>query len=109
MNLTPIKLTLIVSTCILLSIGLGVIIGYFSAPKKTTSDEQILDYYKKLVQDNDASFLQEIIKETNATSISQYLEFGPFSIFFKLKLKTFILQKKFKKNDLSPSHGRHTR
>ena len=80
MNLTPIRLTLIVSTCILLSIGLGVIIGYFSAPKKTTNDEQILDYYKKLVQDNDASFLQEIIKETSANSISQYLEFVPFTI-----------------------------
>ena len=74
MLLTPTKLTIIILSSVVLSIALGVIIGYFSASRKTKSDVENLDYYKSLIKDDDMSYLQEIIKETNADSISRYLE-----------------------------------
>jgi hypothetical protein len=74
MHLTPFKLSLIIGSSVVLSIAIGVIIGFFSASRKTKLDVENLDYYKLLIKDDDISYLQEIIKDTNAKSISDYLE-----------------------------------
>ena len=80
MYLTSTKLGLILGGSILLSIGLGVIIGYFSISKTSIdeNDAKKLDYYESLLKDDDVSFLQEIVKETNGASISKYLELDFF-------------------------------
>ena len=74
MHLSPLKLSLIIGSSVVLSIAIGVIIGFFSAPGKTKFDVENLDYYKRLIKDDDISYLQEIIKDTNSKSISDYLE-----------------------------------
>ena len=86
MNLTTTKLVLILGASVLFSIGLGVIIGYFSAPKSSISksDANTLDYYESLLRGDDLTFLQEIVKETTSQSISKYLELS--SVFFVLLL-----------------------
>ena len=74
MLISPKKLTIIIISSVVLSVSLGVIIGYFSAPGKSSNEKTRLEYYDNLIRDDDMSFLQEITKETNAVSISRYLE-----------------------------------
>ena len=76
---------LIIIGSVVLSIGLGVIIGYFSAPRTSGLNEaqkERLNYYDLLIKEDDSSLLNEIIKETNAEFIKENLRLviGPFFV-----------------------------
>lgn len=77
MNLTFTRLILISIGCVSISIGLGVIIGYFSAKSEysiSEEDSEKLEYFKSLIKEEDVSFLDEIVKDVNAENIKNHLK-----------------------------------
>ena len=70
---------LIIIGSVVVSNGLGVIIGYFSAPRSSglsDAQKERLNYYDTLIKEDDSSLLNEIIKETNADFIKDNLRLG---------------------------------
>jgi hypothetical protein len=67
---------------ILTSIGVGIIIGYFS---RTVIDnnQNVVDYYNTLIKDYDRNGLYDVIKIVNPNNIKENLR---FILFFELNL-----------------------
>lgn len=87
MALTLTRVILISIGCVSISIGLGVIIGYFSAKSEysiTDEDSEKLEYFKSLIKEDDASFRDEIVKDMNAEKIRDHLKliFNLFKLIF---------------------------
>lgn len=67
---------LIIIGSVLLSLSIGVIIGYFSSPKRSSLSEgqkAKLNYYDTLIRDWNSNLLDEIIKETKTELIRENL------------------------------------
>ncbi|CAF0930021.1 unnamed protein product [Brachionus calyciflorus] len=73
MNSSTKRITIFSILGIILAIGVGFLIGFFSNGSKNT-DKQKLDYYNNLIKDFDTQGLDHIIKEVKANSIREFLK-----------------------------------
>ena len=76
MDFKPRIFYLIIIGTVLLSVSIGVIIGYFSSPKRNSLSEgqkAKLNYYDTLIRDWNSNLLDEVIKETKAELIKENL------------------------------------
>ena len=73
MTLIAKNIILILVGSVLLSVGVGVIIGYFSASRISNAQKNKLNYYDTLIKEWNPSLLDEIVKETKAENIRENL------------------------------------
>lgn len=72
MNFSSKNFLLLLSFGVIVAIGLGFLIGFFSKNTKK-QDQDAVDYYERLIRDLDPNGIQHVIKEVNADSIRNYL------------------------------------
>ena len=79
LSLSKTRLVLIVSAIFAVSLALGVLIGFFSAPRNSNNDSssdnnQLPSYYQQIIQPEDNSFTQILIETINKENIKMHLK-----------------------------------